>query len=704
MGGKNEKKWFQESFRRNLVDMHIEDWDERFLSEYDPEKYVEMLTTANVNTAMIYANSHVGLCYWPTKSGQMHKNLKGRDILGEVINLCHGKGMSVVVYYTLTFVNRAYEQHPEWRIITPKGEDGKGSGLPRYGICCLNTPYRDFALEQVKEIVNGYRFEGIWFDMTFWPEVCYCPSCKKRFLNEVGKEIPRTVNWENPEWVQFQRKREEWLAEFALLFTSTAKNLNPDLTVAHQSNTFIWDWKMGPSVELARALDYMSADLYGNNLDQSFSSKFFYNLSENLPFEYMTSRCPHLFHHTVMKPIELLEAQAFSALTNGAGFQFIDAIDPVGTLDKRVYKQMGDIYKEIERYEKFLGGDLCQDVGIYVSFESRFYPEDNNKDIEEVNTNLGFGLDLRIPIHTKTARSYAKALLNNNIPYGVITKKNLSGLSHHKIIILPDVLVMDHEEIEALKDFVEKGGGLFVTREAARIRKDGTKEEDFLLSELLGVSYKDKMTEFFTYIAPTDEGKELLHPYTPKYPLGMISAHVKVEEKKGTKILGTLTLPYTHPGDPDRFASIHSNPPGVPTEYPSIVMNKYGKGKVIYVAVNLDLVLMEDIFLDLLNHISPEPFNLRSDAPKQVELTLFHQRNKNRYIVNLLNFQSELPNIPVEGIEVKVKLEEKKPIKVLQLPDEKELDFEVEDSFVIFTAPRLETFLMVALDYEWVHL
>ena len=69
------KQWYKNSYRRNLVDMHIEDWDEKFLSKFDPDNYVDLLKVANVQTAMVYANSHVGYCYWPTKSGYMHSGL-----------------------------------------------------------------------------------------------------------------------------------------------------------------------------------------------------------------------------------------------------------------------------------------------------------------------------------------------------------------------------------------------------------------------------------------------------------------------------------------------------------------------------------------------------------------------------------------------------------------------------------------------------
>ncbi len=39
--------------------MHIEDWDDRFLSEFDPEEYYKNLVRAKVRSAMIYFHSHV---------------------------------------------------------------------------------------------------------------------------------------------------------------------------------------------------------------------------------------------------------------------------------------------------------------------------------------------------------------------------------------------------------------------------------------------------------------------------------------------------------------------------------------------------------------------------------------------------------------------------------------------------------------------
>ena len=53
--------WYKNSYRRHLLDMHINDWGEGiFLRDFSPENYVENLKTANVKSAMIYLQSHVG--------------------------------------------------------------------------------------------------------------------------------------------------------------------------------------------------------------------------------------------------------------------------------------------------------------------------------------------------------------------------------------------------------------------------------------------------------------------------------------------------------------------------------------------------------------------------------------------------------------------------------------------------------------------
>jgi hypothetical protein len=686
-----EKKWYQSAFRRNVVDMHLTEDDPRFLSEFDSKKYVDCLALAGVDSAVIYAHSHVGLCNYPTKVGRMHAGLKGRDILKEMIEGCHQKGIGVVVYYSLIFNTWAYRTFPDWQM---RDQEGKGvADQGRYGICCPNSPYRDHMTAQVEELCRNYDFEGIRFDMTFWPNlVCYCPHCRQRFTRETGLEIPTLINWENPDWVTFQRKREAWLVEFAALATSTVRRLKPAASVEHQSAGNLCDWTFGVPLELRDQNDFLQGDFYGGTAQGSLVCKLLYNLSPNLPYGYETSICMDLADHTTLKPSELLEAKACRAIANGGAFIFIDAIDPVGTLDPKRYRRMGEIFKKTKVFDQYLGGTLGQDVGLYLGAESKFDPADNGKKTNQFSN--------RTP-HLDATLSVTQSFVTHNIPFGVITRKNLDHLSRHRVLVLPNVLMMCDEEVAAIRKYVQNGGNLYVSKHTSLLRSDGRRQKDFMLADVLGVSWKGETKEGITYIAPAKAGKKILAGYDETYPLCLKETQLTVRAAESAVILGRLTRPYTDPADYTRFAAIHSNPPGVPTEYPSLVLNKFGKGKVIYSAAALENQdYHRPIFINLIRLLAGDNFSFESNAPAPVELTLFHQSDKHRDILHILNFQNEMPNLPVENITIKIRRTGKKVKKIAIRPEGKVLKHRIEGKYIIFTLPRLETFSLIELIYE----
>ena len=141
--------WYASVYRRAVIDMHITDDDERFLSEFDAEKYADMLALSQVGSAVVYAHSHVGLCFFPSKLGYVHAVAKERDLFGEAVEQCHKRGIVVVAYYSLVYDTQAYRHNSDWRIIGP---DGKGvADESRYGVCCPNSPYRDYASAVARE-------------------------------------------------------------------------------------------------------------------------------------------------------------------------------------------------------------------------------------------------------------------------------------------------------------------------------------------------------------------------------------------------------------------------------------------------------------------------------------------------------------------------------------------------------------------------
>jgi Hypothetical glycosyl hydrolase 6/Beta-galactosidase trimerisation domain len=683
--------WYRAAYRRNVIDMHITDWNEKFLSEFDPENYVELLRLCQVKSSVVYAQSHVGLCNFPTKVGRTHNGLKGKDHLKKVIELCHQHGIGVQLYFSVIFDRWAYDSHPDWRIILVNGK--AAAEKSRYGTVCPNSPYREYVSALIEEMCAQLDFEGIRFDMTFWPAVCYCVHCQKRFETEVGGKLPTVIHWEDSRWVSFQRKREAWLIEFASFLTHKVKSLKPKATVEHQASTYTHGWRLGVTEGLSRADTFLQGDFYGDARQGSFARKFFYNLSENLPYGFETSVMVSLQNHTAKKSKDLLRAKAYACLADSGAFVFIDGIDPVGTLNRSVYEQMGQIFGETKGYEKYLGGKLCQDVGIYVSTESKCDFADNGKTLDDPN------LSNRLP-HLDAALSVCNALIDHHVPYGVITKKSLGNLSQHKVLVLPNVLMMDKEEAGAIRDYVQAGGRLYASKYTSLIAKDGKRQADFLLADLFGGSFGGETKESYTYIAPVDDTQKLFEGFTRKYPIGLDSSQIIVRPNSGVKVLGTITLPYSDPSDLVRFVSIHGNPPGIPTDHPAIILNQFGTGHVIYVSGELEnSEVYRPIFINLIRQLFGS-FTFEADAPQSVEVSAFHQEEKRRYLVSLVNFQKDLPNIPVDNVCVKVRLERRRVKRVVSLPDERKLDFEVRDQLVQIQVPRLETFHMMALDYE----
>lgn len=60
--------------------------------------------------------------------------------------------------------------------------------------------------------------------------------------------------------------------------------------------------------------------------------------------------------------------------------------------------------------------------------------------------------------HRSAAMNLVRSLAEHHIPFGVITKKDLSRLSSFQVVVFPEVMSMDGEEIEALRGYVKAGG------------------------------------------------------------------------------------------------------------------------------------------------------------------------------------------------------------------------------------------------------
>lgn len=693
-------KWYENSYRRCLVDMHIPDWDEQFFSQFDSKRYIEAMKTAGVDAAYVYANSCVGICNWPTKVGHHHNGLHGRDIIKELTEGLAEAGIKPIVY--INFWSKwAYDNYPDWRCIDQKGRGTADYiwGQPgRYGHCCMNSPYSDYVLEMVDELCTSYEFVGMWVDMILWRMMCYCPHCRRRFKDETGYELPEKVDWQDPVWLTYLRKREEWNEEIFDRIIQRVKKWKPEATVMCNSSYYP-EYLMGQSMKFYRMGEFIGGDFNMGRLAHSFECKLYNSVTANKPFEFLGSVMdPSLNEHSIIKSEDYLKTLMFSTLTNNGRYGFIDGIDPSGMLNPRVYERMHKIFEIEKPYEKYLRNEVrfVQDIGLYTNLDSHIAPNQNGVRVVEASSSIAHAP------HMMGTMMTAQNLINNHVPFGVLTPYDLEDLGSHRVLVLSDLSVVTEEECEKIREFVREGGCLYASAGTGRYNTEGQEIPGGALADVLGVTFLEPTSEAITYIRPAQAGEYILEGYTENHPLTLNTPQMQTIPREDAEILGLLTCPLVHPKDVTKFASAISDPPGKHTEYPSLVLSKYGKGKVIYSAGQLETLQKPDqvtAFIRLLELLKEESYSFETNAPHCVELTMYEQTEDKRYILNVFNRQEVLPSVPVHDISVTISVPQ--TVKCVRcLPEEHAIPFELEDGRVKFILDKVEIFRMIALEYE----
>ena len=252
---------------------------------------------------------------------------------------------------------------------------------------------------------------------------------------------------------------------------------------------------------------------------------------------------------------------------------------------------------------------------------------------------------------------------------GFINKTTLRHLNQHKVLILSNVNMMDDGEIETIRGWVRAGGNLLATGWTSLVDTRGRLRKDFGLGDVFGVSLqKPSWAPWPHYMAPRAEGEAAFGDFrggTPAFAQdrpGSLSLYAQGLRRRCSRPrpwYGQLMIP--------RASSIHSNPAWRKTDQPEVVLNRFGAGSCIYCASPLEAVeSLSGTIVRLVRRLH-DRCHFEADAPSAVELTLFYQPDRHRYRLSLVNFQKDLPNIPVTDIPVRLRLPER-VVQIVELP------------------------------------
>jgi hypothetical protein len=103
------------------------------------------------------------------------------------------------------------------------------------------------------------------------------------------------------------------------------------------------------------------------------------------------------------------------------------------------------------------------------------------------------------------------------------------------------------------------------------------------------------------------------------------------------------------------------------------------------------------VLVNLVKLLAQKPFCVEIDAPKSVEATLFLQEERKRFVLNVINYQQELPNISIRDLAIRVRMDGRKPIAVSLLPEKSSVSSKANGDLVELTLPVLEDFAMLKI-------
>ena len=562
-----------------------------------------------------------GDAFFQSKTTPHAPGLGQLDFLEEAVTEGRNRGVRIIAYMN---PNAVYKTHPLCETVAIRDADGSPRDLPPYGrfknarFPCINHPaYRKYLAEVIREIFERYHPAGLYLD-GLSPHLCACEHCKAAYRKRWNEELPTdrlfavrqpSVWWEmsavptpigDPDdasmrrYTQFQA---ESLAEISKLISQTANSVDKEAVVIfhswpkHDSAAYYdgtltevyvsrpWRHGLWKACELADFSNQFSVPTLFNIYNRRHFSS-----AEALTYatQGLAGGCfPNYWNIMGMKPVFAMMEQNEGIFDSLAAVPAPYAILPRATHlhpaqrraatnrngkpDKKAASKATDLF-------------LAPYVGLYSGV-----------------TRGGF------PLHCVDRGSFHLKLDNA------------------QVLCLANEACLSDEQVEAVRQFVKRGGGLLATHETSLYDETGRMRDDFALGDLFGAHFRE------TRLAKTRR-------YHVK------TSHPVVGEKDTTLLASDADIVSVAPTGGEVLATTED---GTPT----VLVHQYGKGRVVYLPGRLAAEQcvtprqeIENLFTSAMRHVGgPPPVEVAPKTP--VLATAFDQPE--RRIIHLVNIHGD---------------------------------------------------------------
>lgn len=572
----------------------------------------------------------------------------------------------------------------------------------------LNTPYGDYAIECLAEMMRDFQIDGFSFDGCYHHFINFSPYEKQLYRRETGRELPTKIDLNDDAYRIYLMWSDEKLENWYRLLGKRLREVNPESAIytwtanAGRYGHFLTSPRVMSS-RMNRLIDcpvqewWLDEVNLGATVVPYFGAAYVRAVSGGkvgASEPYLMSR-GNPYSADSFPPHELT-VRCLGAMTNGS---FTPLAQMAGK--EATYATLREIASRKKLFTR-----LQQEpwAAILVSEQTRqFYAHGN---IMERWLSHALGV--------------YRMGMEEHLPTTLITEQDLTSelLNKYRVLILPNVACLSDIQVETIRRYVKQGGGLVATCETSLCDEWGHSRGDFAMKDLFGTSYggrplapQTKPELDVNFAIAIDDGYWARRGNVGAFRFSDYSDSIFSVDPRLMHLVpngqasfkGPLVRPvgFSHPMKP----SLMYFPEGSREPFPVAAVGEIGKGRVIYFAAGVDAALFSYAFpyqrVMLSNAVrwaAQETYPIEVKAPLCIQST-FWKQGPTTTIVHLwngLNSSSdhgqqdvEVPlreeSIPIHGIEMQIK--GTTPISVYSEPDHTLLPARPHGDSILYTIP-----------------
>jgi len=608
-------KWYQEPLR--VLDLALEDPRGQALDQWTAEDVLEICREINANVLNVAIVNSWGQAYFKTPQLPANPQMTGFNRLAEIIDEAHKVGIRATGRWGPSQNTGICEKHPDWTKCTA---DNASDG----GNACHNSPYGDIVIDTLKHLCDNYAIDGFVFD-NFVPHLCYCRFCRDKIAEECNIDVGTPAKLVEAE-----------LATLTFWAHADAENfLQRAGKVCNKHDRVFF----GAPAFSSRAFDVIFAESDTRDgitvRDSGFEIR-------KVTARARVDKCPtvvsspygQLRYVGLPKPPAHIRQEFREIVISDASPSAV-ARDWELLHDRRGLAALGTVFEEIKAQEEYLTDrSSLKHVALLLSARATAILGDE------------------ACRHVDAAKGWYDVLSHAHVPVDVILDEELTAecLAQYQVLVLGNSPFLDDDQVEAIRTYVNSGGGLIAGHRTSQYDGSGLSRHSFALRDVFGCEFQDVMDEAWTYIGFSSD-----HPLGDGLDIDTLVMHGEIEDgvtpgvreqmkvrPLGGKVVATIydsIAPVDNGLPQDRTPAT----PGLDTGYPAAVVNDFGAGKSVYFAGQIDRLFYRighPVYKQLLLNciaLAAGPPIIRINAPTTVEATFYEQAETNRTVIHLLN-------------------------------------------------------------------